>query len=69
MRVMNNDVGKLLGVIRAVLWSFIGLGGRRADAEGRIAKVGIVPIVAVALAFTVFLVLALVGVVHLVVAA
>ena len=66
---MKDNVRKLIGVVRAVLWSFIGLGGRRADAEGRIADVGIVPIVAVAMAFTIVLVLGLVGVVHLVVSA
>ena len=64
----NKFVRNLFGVIRAVLWSFIGLGGRRADAEGRTAQAGILHIVAVALFFVVLLVLSLIGVVHLVVA-
>jgi hypothetical protein len=37
-----------LRTLRAVLWSFIGLGGRRADAEARTAGVGVLPLVAVA---------------------
>lgn len=61
-------MNKFARVIRAVLWSFIGLGGRRADAERRITDIGIIPIIAVAAVFTLLFVLGLIGVVHLVVA-
>ncbi|MDH6167868.1 hypothetical protein M2282_003018 [Variovorax boronicumulans] len=47
----------LMRAVRAVLWSFIGLGGRRADADERTAQVGILPLIGVAL-FVVLLLVA-----------
>ena len=58
---------ELFGVISAVLWSFIGLGGCRANAEQRTRNVGLIPIVAVALVLALLLVLGLVALVHIVV--
>jgi len=42
--------------VRAVLWSFIGLGGRRADADARTDGVGILTLVGVALVLVLLLV-------------
>jgi hypothetical protein len=46
----------LMRAVRAVLWSFIGLGGRRADADRRTAQVGLLPLVGVALATVLLLI-------------
>lgn len=46
---------KLIQAVRAVLWSFIGLGGRRADAEVRTESVGILPLIVVAFVFVLLL--------------
>ncbi|BEP37432.1 hypothetical protein GmRootV59_44030 [Variovorax sp. V59] len=42
-------MSNLMRAVRAVLWSFIGLGGRRADADRRTAQVGLLPLIGVAL--------------------
>ncbi|WP_371319940.1 DUF2970 domain-containing protein [Variovorax sp. dw_308] len=48
--------------VRAVLWSFIGLGGRRADADARTEDVGILSLVCVALVLVLLLVGGLIAV-------
>ena len=53
-------MSNLMRALRAVLWSFIGLGGRRADAEGRTAQVGILPLIGVALVVVLLLVAGLI---------
>ena len=50
----------LLRALRAVLWSFIGLGGRRADADKRTAQVGLLPLIGVALVVVLLLVAGLI---------
>ena len=50
--------------VRAVLWSFIGLGGRRADADRRTAQVGLLPLVGVALATVLLLIAGLLALAH-----
>jgi hypothetical protein len=52
--------------VRAVLWSFIGLGGRRADADARTEGVGILTLVGVALVLVLLLVVGLVALAHFV---
>ncbi|MBD9662428.1 DUF2970 family protein [Variovorax beijingensis] len=42
-------MSNLMRAVRAVLWSFIGLGGRRAEADRRTAQVGLLPLIGVAL--------------------
>ena len=49
-------MSNLMRAVRAVLWSFIGLGGRRADADRRTAQVGLLPLVGVALATVLLLI-------------
>ncbi len=49
-----------LRALRAVLWSFIGLGGRRADADERTRHVGLLPLIAVALVLVLVLIVGLV---------
>jgi hypothetical protein len=55
-------MSKLFRAVRAVLWSFIGLGGRRADATARTEQVGLLPLVAIALVFALLLVSGLIAV-------
>ncbi|MGJ7511455.1 DUF2970 domain-containing protein [Variovorax sp. GT1P44] len=59
-------MSNFLGYIRAVLWAFIGLGGRRADAESRVGRAGVLPMILIALVLVVLFVAGLVGVAHLV---
>jgi hypothetical protein len=59
-RCMSN----LMRAVRAVLWSFIGLGGRRADADRRTAQVGLLPLVGVALATVLLLIAGLLALAH-----
>ena len=54
----------LMRAVRAVLWSFIGLGGRRADADRRTAQVGLLPLVGVALATVLLLIAGLLALAH-----
>ncbi|MEJ8824726.1 DUF2970 domain-containing protein [Variovorax humicola] len=48
--------------VRAVLWSFIGLGGRRADAQARTENISILTLVSVALVLVLLLVGGLIAV-------
>ncbi|MBN8754029.1 MULTISPECIES: DUF2970 domain-containing protein [Variovorax] len=57
-------MSNLLGAVRAVLWSFIGLGGRRADADKRTAQIGILPLIGVALVLVLLLIAGLVALAH-----
>ena len=53
MQVLSN----FLRVLKAVLWGFIGLGGRRADAETRLEGTGgLLPLVLVGLVLVILLV-------------
>lgn len=54
-------MSKFLRALRAVLWSFIGLGGRRADAEKRTEQVGLMPLLLVALVLALVLIVGLVA--------
>jgi hypothetical protein len=56
-RAMN----KLLRTVRAVLWSFIGLGGRRSEADKRTEQVGFLPLILVAFVIVLLLVVGLVA--------
>ena len=58
-------MSNLLRALRAVLWRFIGLGGRRADAERRTSQVGILTLVGVALVMVLLLIAGLVTLAHL----
>jgi len=53
-------MSNLMRAVRAVLWSFIGLGGRRADADSRTAQVGILPLIGVALVVVLLLIAGLI---------
>ena len=57
-------MSNLMRALRAVLWSFIGLGGRRADADRRTAQVGLLPLVGVALATVLLLIAGLLALAH-----
>jgi flagellar basal body-associated protein FliL len=59
-------MSNFLGYLRAVLWAFIGLGGRRSDAESRVGKAGALPMIVIALVLVVLLVAGLIGVAHFV---
>ena len=49
-------MSNFMRAVRAVLWSFIGLGGRRADADRRTEQVGVLPLVGVALVLVLLLI-------------
>jgi hypothetical protein len=57
-------MSNLMRAVRAVLWSFIGLGGRRADADRRTAQVGLLPLIGVALATVLLLIGGLLALAH-----
>jgi len=57
-------MSNFLRALRAVLWSFIGLGGRRADADRRTEQVGVLPLVGVALAVVLLLIAGLLALAH-----
>ena len=57
-------MSNLMRAVRAVLCSFIGLGGRRADAEKRVAQVGVLPLIGVALAMVLLLIAGLLALAH-----
>ncbi len=57
-------MSSFLRAIRAVLWSFIGLGGRRADADRRTEQLGLLPLVGVAFATVLLLVAGLLALAH-----
>ncbi|RZL92012.1 MAG: DUF2970 domain-containing protein [Variovorax sp.] len=48
--------------VRAVLWAFIGLGGRQSDATSRVDKAGALPMIAIALVLVLLLVAGLIAV-------
>ncbi|CAA2102165.1 DUF2970 domain-containing protein [Variovorax paradoxus] len=54
-------MSNFMGAVRAVLWSFIGLGGRRADADKRTSQVGILPLIGVALVVVLLLIAGLIA--------
>ena len=49
-------MSNFLRALRAVLWSFVGLGGRRADADRRTEQVGVLPLIGVALVLVLLLI-------------
>ena len=49
-------MNKLLRTVRDVLWSFIGLGGRRSEADKRTEQVGFLPLILVAFVLVLLLV-------------
>lgn len=53
-------MSKFLRALRTVLWSFIGLGGRQADAEKRTDQVGLMPLLLVAFILVLVLIVGLV---------
>jgi hypothetical protein len=59
-----DPMSNLMRAVRAVLWSFIGLGGRRADADKRTAQVGILPLIGVAFAMVLLLIAGLLALAH-----
>ena len=54
-------MSKFLRYLRAVLWGFIGLGGRRADADERVDQAGAIPTIAIALVLALLLVVGLIA--------
>ena len=54
-------MSKFLRYLRAVLWGFIGLGGRRADADQRVDHAGAIPTIAIALVLALLLVAGLIA--------
>lgn len=59
-----DPMSSLMRAVRAVLWSFIGLGGRRADADKRTAQVGILPLIGVAFVMVLLLIAGLLALAH-----
>jgi hypothetical protein len=57
-------MSNLMRAVRAVLWSFIGLGGRRADADQRTDQVGVLPLIGVAFAVVLLLIAGLLALAH-----
>ncbi|MDP9929422.1 DUF2970 domain-containing protein [Variovorax paradoxus] len=57
-------MSNFLRALRAVLWSFIGLGGRRADADRRTEQIGVLPLIGVALAVVLLLIAGLLALAH-----
>ncbi|BEP59975.1 DUF2970 domain-containing protein [Variovorax sp. OV700] len=57
-------MSNFMRAVRAVLWSFIGLGGRRADADRRTEQVGLLPLIGVALATVLLLIAGLLALAH-----
>ena len=49
-------MSNFMRAVRAVLWSFVGLGGRRADADRRTEQVGVLPLIGVALVLVLLLI-------------
>lgn len=49
-------MSNFLRYLRAVLWAFIGLGGRRADAAGRVDQAGVLPTLGIALVLVLLIV-------------
>ena len=57
-------MSNFMRALRAVLWSFIGLGGRRADADRRTEQIGVLPLIGVALAVVLLLIAGLLALAH-----
>ncbi|MGJ3701771.1 DUF2970 domain-containing protein [Variovorax sp. AFSI2.2] len=57
-------MSNFMRAVRAVLWSFIGLGGRRADADRRTEQVGLLPLIGIALATVLLLIAGLLALAH-----
>jgi hypothetical protein len=57
-------MSNLMRAVRAVLWSFVGLGGRRADADKRTDRVGVLPLIGVAFAGVLLLIAGLLALAH-----
>jgi hypothetical protein len=57
-------MSNFLRALRAVLWSFVGLGGRRADADRRTEQIGVLPLIGVALAVVLLLIAGLLALAH-----
>jgi len=57
-------MSNFMRALRAVLWSFIGLGGCRADADRRTEQVGVLPLIGVALAVVLLLIAGLLALAH-----
>jgi hypothetical protein len=57
-------MSNFLRALRAVLWSFVGLGGRRADADRRTEQIGVLPLIGVALAVALLLIAGLLALAH-----
>ena len=57
-------MSNFLRALRAVLWSFVGLGGRRADADRRTEQIGVLPLIGVALAVALLLIAGLLALEH-----
>ena len=58
-------MSNFMRALRAVLWSFIGLGGRRVDADRRTEQIGVLPLIGVALAVVLLLIAGLLALAHL----
>lgn len=54
-------MSKFLRYLRAVLWGFVGLGGRRDDADERVDQAGALPTIAIALVLVLLLVVGLIA--------
>jgi hypothetical protein len=54
-------MSKFFRYLRAVLWGFIGLGGRRADADERVDQAGAIPTIAIAMVLALLLVAGLIA--------
>jgi hypothetical protein len=64
-RASPSTTSKFFSSLRAVLWGFIGLGGRRADAAERVEKGGMVSVIVVALVLVLVFVVTLIGIAKL----
>ncbi|KQP23108.1 DUF2970 domain-containing protein [Pseudorhodoferax sp. Leaf267] len=57
-------MSKFLRALRVVLWSFIGLGGRREVADQRMHQIGLMPIIAIAAVLLALLLAGLMALAH-----
>jgi hypothetical protein len=55
-------MSKFMRYVRAVLWGFIGLGGRQSDAASRVDQAGAVPMIAIAFVLVLVLVAGLIAI-------
>jgi hypothetical protein len=61
----SSPISRFFSSLRAVLWGFIGLGGRQADAGERVQKGGMVSVIVIALVLVLLFVVTLIGVAKL----